>query len=177
MTRMKHEASLYQTIGRLAPGATLRKAETELKSIQAQNALLYTDPFLREHASTIRVEHYSDSLVESDLRQSLLALCGAAGVLWLIACVNVTSLLLARATARQREIAMRSALGASRWRIVQQLLIEGWVLSLIAAVVGIGLAMLTLRMFEHGHSVQHLHTADTDPARARSAPGADHIPY
>jgi predicted permease len=120
---------------------------------------LYTDPDSREHASSIQVERYSDSLVESNLRQSLMALSGAAGVLWLIACVNVTSLLLARATARQREIAVRGALGASRWRIVQQLLIEGSMLSSIAAVAGIGLAMLTLHMFEHGLSSQfNIHT-------------------
>jgi predicted permease len=154
MTRVKNENPLYQTIGRLAPGAMVSKAQAELQGIQTQNALLYTDPDSREHASSIQVERYSDSLVESNLRQSLMALSGAAGVLWLIACVNVTSLLLARATARQREIAVRGALGASRWRIVQQLLIEGWMLSLIAAVAGIGLAMLTLRMFEHGLRTQ-----------------------
>jgi predicted permease len=148
MTRVKNENPLYQTIGRLAPGAMVSKALAELQGIQTQNALLYTDPDSREHASSIQLERYSDSLVESDLRQSLMALSGAGGVLWLIACVNVTSLLLARATARQREIAVRGALGASRWRIVQQLLIEGSMLSLIAAVAGIGLAMLTLHMFE-----------------------------
>lgn len=150
MTRVRYKTPSYQAIGRLARGATMHQAEAELKGIQAQNALLYTDPASREHASSIRVERYSDSLVGSDLRQSLFALSTAAAVLWLIACVNVTSLLLARATARQREIAVRGALGAGRWRIVQQLLIEGSILSTIAAAAGIGLAMLTLRLFEHG---------------------------
>lgn len=149
MARVKNETPLYQTIGRLTTRADIRKAETELKGIQAQNALLYTDPDSREHANSIHVERYSDSLAQGDLRQSLLALSGAAGVLWLIACVNATSLLLARATSRRWEIAVRGALGASRWRLAQQSLIEGWILSMVAAVAGVGLAMLTLRMFEY----------------------------
>ena len=87
-------------------------------------------------------------------RKSLLALGGASVVLWLIACVNVTSLLLARATSRQREIAVRGALGAGRGRLAQQLLIEGLILSSVASLLGIVLAMLTLRIFEHGLQTQ-----------------------
>ena len=79
-------------------------------------------------------------------------------MLWLIACVNGTSLMLARSTIRQREIAVRGALGASRWRIVQQLAIEGLVLSAIASALGLGLAMLMLKLFEHGLTQQfHIH--------------------
>ncbi|MGB9414727.1 MAG: ABC transporter permease, partial [Acidobacteriaceae bacterium] len=150
LVRQKHQTPNYTVIARLAPGASLTAAETELKTIQAQIAKQYTEADYREHASSVRVERYGDSLVEEDVRKSLLALAGASGMLWLIACVNVTSLLLARATSRQREIAVRGALGAGRWRIVQQLVIEGLMLSGVASVLGIGLAMLTLRMFEHG---------------------------
>ncbi|HEY2466482.1 MAG TPA: FtsX-like permease family protein, partial [Terracidiphilus sp.] len=138
----------------------------ELKTIQTEVATQYTEADYREFASSVRVERYGDSLVDEDVRKSLLALAGASCVLWLIACVNVTSLLLARATAREREIAVRGALGASRWRIVQQLVIEGLMLSGTASLAGIGLAMLTLRMFEHGLKTQfHIFTTLTPNLR------------
>jgi predicted permease len=168
--RQKHQTPNYTVIARLAPGVSLTAAETELKTIQAQTAKQYTEADYREHASSVRVERYGDSLVEEDVRKSLLALAGASGMLWLIACVNVTSLLLARATSRQREIAVRGALGAGRWRIVQQLVIEGLMLSGVASVLGIGLAMLTLRMFEHGLRAQfHIYTTLTPNLRVLGA--------
>ena len=92
------------------------------------------------------MERYGDSLVDKDVKKALLALLAAAGVLWLIASVNVTNLLLARAMARQREIAMRGALGASRARLLQQMLVEGLMLSGCAAVLGIGLALVAVRL-------------------------------
>jgi predicted permease len=154
MTRNGDHTPKHDTIARLKPGVSLGAAAAELKGIQAGVAREYTDPEYRGRVASIRMQRYGDSLVNEDVRKSLMALGGAAGVLWLIACVNVTSLLLARATARQREIAVRGALGASRWRIVQQLLIEGLMLSSAASLLGIGLAMLTLRMFEHGLKTQ-----------------------
>jgi predicted permease len=170
LVRQRSQTPNYTTIARLAPAASLTVAETELKAIQAEAATQYTEADYREHASSVRVERYSDSLVEEDVRKSLLALAAASGVLWLIACVNVTSLLLARATARQREIAVRGALGASRWRIVQQLLIEGLMLSSVASLLGAGLAMLTLRTFEHGLKAQfHIYTTLTPNVRVLCA--------
>ena len=127
--------------------------------IQADVAKSYTDPEEREQVTSIKLQGYSDSLVSGDIRKALLALFGASGVLWLISCLNATSLLLARSTARQREIAVRGALGASRRRIVQQLLIEGLVLSAGASLLGFGLAILTFKLFEHGLTTQfNLHT-------------------
>jgi predicted permease len=170
LVRQKHQSPNYTPIARLAPGSSLAAAETELKTIQSQAATQYTEADYREHASSVEVERYGDSLVNEDVRKSLLALAGASALLWLIACVNVTSLLLARATARQREIAVRGALGASRWRIVQQLVIEGLMLSSLASVLGIGLAMLTLRMFEHGLKAQfHIYTTLTPNLRVLGA--------
>jgi predicted permease len=148
----------YQVIGRLKPNVASETAESELKVIQSDVAKQYPDPYDRERVTSIKLQRYDDSLVVSDLKKALLALFAASGVLWLIACVNGTSLMLARAAARQREIAVRGALGASRWRIVQQLAVEGLVLSALASALGLGLAMLMLKLFEHGLTQQfHIH--------------------
>jgi predicted permease len=142
-----NEAPPYQVVGRLREGATVAEAEAELRTIQAQVVNARTDVDDREFANSIAIENYRQSLVESDVRRALLALFGASGMLWLIACVNVTSLMLARATARQREIAVRGALGASRWQIIRQLLMEGLILSGSAAVAGLALAWGMLHVF------------------------------
>ena len=152
--RTKHETPYYETIARLAPGASVAAAAREMNDIQRDVAAQYTDLDNRDHVSSVRVKRYEDTLVGDSVRKSLLALGGASVVLWLIACVNVTSLLLARATSRQREIAVRGALGAGRGRLAQQLLIEGLILSSVASLLGIVLAMLTLRIFEHGLQTQ-----------------------
>ena len=152
----------YEALGRLRAGVSPKMAEAELKVIQADVDKAYTDPYDRDQVKSIQVQRYGDSLVDADLRKSLLALFGASGVLWLISCVNVTSLMLARAGARRREIAVRGALGARRWRIVQQMLMEGLVLSGCASLLGIGLAMLTLKGFEYALKTQfHLYTRMT----------------
>ncbi|MCU1295332.1 MAG: hypothetical protein JWP08_4182, partial [Bryobacterales bacterium] len=156
--RKRNETPDYQVIARLNSDVTLRSAESELKAIQPDVAREYADPYDRELVTSVQLQRYDDSLVSSDLEKALLALFGASGVLWLIACVNGTSLMLARAAARQREIALRGALGASRWRIVQQHAVEGLVLSAIASALGLGLATLMLKLFEHGLTQQfHIH--------------------
>jgi len=156
--RKKHVAPNYQVIGRLRTGVSVASAESELKVIQGDVVKAYSDPDDRELVTSVKLQRYDDTLVGSDLRKALLALFGAASVLWLIACVNGASLMLARGAARQREIAVRGALGASRWRIVQQLAIEGLVLSAIASVLGMGLAMVMLKLFEHELTMQfHIH--------------------
>ena len=138
----------YSVIGRLKDGAALAAAEADLKTLQAQIARSYEDPDVRESRTSVIVRRYADSIVEADLKRALIALLAAAGVLWLIACVNVTNLFLVRATARQREIAVRGALGASRGRIMQQLVAEGLVLSGAASLLGSLLALGAIRVFE-----------------------------
>jgi predicted permease len=139
----------YEVIGRLRRGASLKEAAAEISVIQKRAALAYTDPDTRKARSSVVLQRYGDTLVGVDVRSALLTLLAAAGVLWLIASVNVTNLLLARSTARQREIAMRGALGATRRRIVQQMVVESLVLSLAAGALGVGLAVASVQLFAH----------------------------
>ncbi len=143
------DTNRIHVIGRLKPGVRLEDAQAEFNVIQPQVARQYTDPYEREQVTSVHLQRYSDSLVDGSVKKSLFALFGASGVLWLIACVNVAGLLFARAAVRQREIAVRGALGASRLRILQQLLIEGLLLSAAASILGFALAIVALKLFEH----------------------------
>lgn len=147
--RTKHVSPWYVAIGRVKANATVASVHTELQGIQSEVAKLYTEPYEREDVSTIQVQSYADSLLATDLKKLLAILLGAAALLWLIACVNVTNLLLARSTNRQREIALCGALGASRGRLALQFFTEGLVLSAIAAFFGLAIARLTVTFFSH----------------------------
>lgn len=130
-------------IGRLKPGVSVEAAEAELDAIahHLQNA----DPhgqFPEEF--TVVAQTLVDSLIGS-FKTTLYALLAAVFLLLLIACSNVGNLLLARATAREREIAMRVTLGATRGRLIRQLLVESFVLAAAASAVGCGLAYLGLK--------------------------------
>ncbi len=142
-------APYYEVIARLRRGVSPQQAAAEIAVIQKRFVAGYVDRDTRETRARTVVRRYQDTLVGVDVRRGLLALLAAAGVLWLIASVNVTNLLLARSTARHREIAMRGALGASRWRVVQQMIVEGLVLSLAAALLGAGLAISSVRLLAH----------------------------
>jgi predicted permease len=140
------DSAHYDVIARLKTGVTLAAAQADMAAIQKRVALAYKAGEDRSDHSLVSVVRYGESLTDKDVRKALLALLAAAGVLWLIASVNLTNLLLARATARQREVAMRGALGASRIRLLQQMLVEGLVLSTCATLVGTGLALLAVRL-------------------------------
>lgn len=144
----------YRVIARLKPDATIQTAEGELKTIQADVSRSYTDPIGRERATSVSIKRYGDTYLDDVARKGLLALFAASGLLWLIACVNATNVLFARAIARQREIAVRGALGASRWRIVQQLVIEGLVLSCAGCLFGLAMSEATVKLFDHALSTQ-----------------------
>jgi predicted permease len=150
----------YRIIARLRDGVTLQQALSELKVIQTGVAQLYTDPQAREKVQSVEMRLYSDSIVEGNIREALFALLAAAGMLWLIACVNVTSLMLARASRLQREIAVRAALGASHWRIARELLLQGFILSMAACLAGLALVFISLRVFESQIATQlNVHVA------------------
>lgn len=143
------KALQYTVLARLRPGVSVASAQAEMALIQKRVAAEYTDPQLRKDHSVVRVLPYSEILVSGEVRRALMELLGASGVLWLIALVNAASLMLARSTARQREIAMRGALGASRVRLMQQMLVEAALLSAAAGVLGIGLALGLVKLLAH----------------------------
>ncbi|HJZ88888.1 MAG TPA: ABC transporter permease, partial [Polyangia bacterium] len=131
------EATMLRLLARLAPGVSIEQARAEMAGIAARLAQAYPDSNRYRGAEIETLRH----LQSGGIRPALLILSGAVGFLLLLACSNVASLLLARATARQREIAIRSALGAGRGRIVRQLLTESLLLAAFACVGGILLAL------------------------------------
>jgi putative ABC transport system permease protein len=126
-------------IGRLKPGVTVARADAEMKGMAAQLAKQYPDSNTT-HDSARAVSELTALL--GDTRTLLMVVLGAVGLVLLIACGNVANLLLARAREREREMAMRSALGANRGRIVRQLLVESVTLGIAGGVAGCALAFL-----------------------------------
>jgi putative ABC transport system permease protein len=130
-------------IGRLRQGVTIDQAHSELAAIAAALGQQY--PVSNEGWS-VRLASFYDWLIPETTRQSLRILFGAVAVLLAIACANVASLLLARGSARRRELSIRAALGGTRRRLVHQLLTEALLLSLMAAAAGLALGAATTRL-------------------------------
>jgi putative ABC transport system permease protein len=121
-------------IGRLKPGVTLAQASTEFALLAQRFASAY--PIYHRPGTTFSVEPFTDAMISRKSRTTFSLLLGGVGILFLIACVNIANLLLARATAREKEIALRAALGAGRGRLVRQLMIESLILATCGAALG-----------------------------------------
>jgi len=130
-------------IGRLKPGINVTQAQARLTAMASELRTDFPNDYPPEAKWSIEIQPLQDSLV-GNVRPQLLVLMAAVVLVVLIASVNIANLLLARASGRQREMAMRITLGAGRFRMVRQMLTESLVLSLIAGVAGVLAAKLTL---------------------------------
>mgnify|MGYP000169462331 CR=1 FL=1 len=135
---------MMTVFGRMKPGATLAEAQADLSAQAGRMAQAYPESYPRERQYGIVARGLRDELTEK-AEPLLLVLLAVTGFVLLIACANVANLLLARLLRVERELAVRTALGASRWRLVRQLLAEGVLLSLAGGVLGVVMAPLALR--------------------------------
>jgi putative ABC transport system permease protein len=137
-TNMNRTAHNYPTVARVRPGLPLETARTTIATLSRRISMDHPDTNGKKGMVIVPLQER----MVGNMRGTLYLLLGAVGVLFLIACANVANLLLARATVRTREMALRAALGADRWRIIRQLTVESLLLGLIGGALGLMLAYL-----------------------------------
>jgi predicted permease len=134
----------YNIVGKLKPGVSVAQAQAEMDTITARLRRDFPEDYPPNGGLTFSIVPLLEQVV-GNVRRSLWVLLGSVGFVLLIACANVANLMLARAMARQQEIAVRTALGASRWHIVRQLLTESLVISLCGGALGILICLFSIK--------------------------------
>lgn len=141
---MPRNVRQFSILGRLAPNANLKQANAEIAIIAAQVEQSHRSQFKEYEGWRLTATPWAAAVLK-DARPAAFMLLGAVAFVLLIACANLTNLFLARSTTRQRELAVRLALGAARWRLARHLLTESLMLALVGAAVGLLLAYTGLR--------------------------------
>lgn len=142
------EGPALETIGRLKPGVSMDQAGAELATIWRQLEQAYPERY--QGGYTVEVKTYIEEFIGSETIGALMTMLTAVFGVMIIACANVANLVLARAAARTREIAVRTAIGATRWQVVRQMLVEVLVLAAVGAALGLGLAQGGITLFNRG---------------------------
>ncbi len=139
---MNWAGGVLQVVGRLRDGLSLKEAQSEMNVLARNLQALYPD---MNRNRGIRVRNYADDLV-GDYESRLFILLSAVGLVMLIACANVANLLLAKTAGRKQELAVRAAMGATRARVIRQLLTESLIVGLLGATLGLCLAQALLHL-------------------------------
>jgi putative ABC transport system permease protein len=142
---LKRDNRQLQAFGLLQPGVKLPSAQAELTAIARRLAAQYSDT---DKDATALVMSFHERYNGGNIKMIFLLMLASVGFVLLIACANVANMMLSRAVGRQREMSIRAALGASRWRVVRQLLIESVLLSVLGGGFGLGLAAFGVHWFD-----------------------------
>ena len=142
LRELRSSTNFLRAVGRLKPGVTRQQAETDLTAIVSRQRQQFGDPYIKKTGVRL-VPIYEETV--GNVRTALWVLLGAVGMVLLIACSNLASLSLARASARHREMSIRKALGATSVRLVRQLLVENLLLTFIGGAAGLLLAIWGVR--------------------------------
>jgi putative ABC transport system permease protein len=144
--QQKRDARFMAVFGRMRKDVSRQQSQTEMNGIAQRLATAFPDT--NKDYPQVAVQTFNERFNGGNIRTVMLAMMGAVGFVLLIACANVANLQLTRSVKRTREVAVRIALGATRWRVIRQLLVESVLLGILGGVIGLGIAIVGVRLFD-----------------------------